>query len=99
MTDLVLGNDVAGKVLLDGSEQRLDSPELSQLEEVFTACVDTCAQNKREAQKHVAFESLWSRKIKKTPLICQTVFAQLEDPPETNTRLQKEPIADVSQVE
>ncbi len=31
--------------------------------------------------------------------LSDTVFAQLEDPPETNTMLQKEPIADVSQVE
>ncbi len=48
--DLVLGNNVAGrKVVLDGSEQLLDSPELSQLEEeypeVFTAWVVTYAQN------------------------------------------------------
>ncbi len=42
-TDLVLGNDVAGKKVVPGeSEQSLDSPELSQFEEehpeVFTAC-------------------------------------------------------------
>lgn len=104
--DLVLGNDVAGKkVVPDGSEQPLDSHELSKLEkeypEVFTACVVTRAQSKREAQKHSGVREPVEQESQECSSIdlVDTVLAQLEGPSETNTVLQKGPAADVSQVE
>lgn len=100
--NLGLGNDVAGKkVVPDGSEQLLDSHELSKLEkeypEVFTACVVTRAQRKREAQKHRGVREPVEKESQECSSIdlVDTVLAQLEGPSETNIVLQKGPAADV----
>lgn len=91
-TDLVMGNDVAGKrVVPDVSEKPLDSPELRHLEEeypeVFSACVVARAQTKRTAQKHEVHEpaELESQQDSSFDL-GDTVFAQLEDFPESYSR-------------